>query len=474
MTAAKAYRQVSWFDAQPRSVEGIAPPSDADAEQRVKVAMLVVPGFIDRVCPPLTAEHFYSEANRRTVESILAVHARDGEVDVIRVVEHLREMDRLGQVGGARALDTPAKLSDIEQREAVSAARAVWSCFHGRALALHCQQAQAALYHGGVEFAELVAGIEQRTYDLCRAASRANEASHVADSLKPVIAALDSDQNPTTIPSGLTTYDQAIDEMRLGEYSIVAAGTGIGKTSFALGVMVAAAKRKHGGLYVSTEMKQQQLLHRMLSAEAQQPVRLLRRPKDMTAEHRVRFKAAGDRLRKLPIHIDAEPLDRGKTIASIRAQARRLVGLMERAGTPLRLIVVDYIQDLQLPTGRNTSEWQLLRDASTALNALAVELNVHVMALSQLTISDKAPKDYLPNLGDLAGSKAISRPASVVTILVRDPLDKPTKEDPRTIAKMLVRKMRNGGQCTRTILFEGPTCSFADGDRDMQEGRDDV
>jgi replicative DNA helicase len=108
--SARAHKP-SWFDVQPRAIDGKEPPSDLDAEQRVKTAMLIVPGFIDRVCPPLEPEHFYSEANRRIVESILAVRARDGEVDAIRVVEHLSELERLHQVGGAKALATPAKLT---------------------------------------------------------------------------------------------------------------------------------------------------------------------------------------------------------------------------------------------------------------------------------------------------------------------------------------------------------------------------
>jgi replicative DNA helicase len=469
--SARAHKP-SWFDVQPRAIDGKEPPSDLDAEQRVKTAMLIVPGFIDRVCPPLEPEHFYSEANRRIVESILAVRARDGEVDTIRVVEHLSEIERLHQVGGAKALATPAKFTDVEQREAVSAARAVWSLHHRRTIALHLQQATAALYLGGVEMRELLDGIEQRTYELCRSASRAAEAQHVSEGLSQVVASINGGVNPIMIPSGLKTFDDAIDEMRTGEFSIVGAGTGIGKTSFALGVLVAAAKRGFGGLYVSTEMKHSQLSQRMLAAESGQSVRILRRPKSIDERVKTRFIAAADRLRNLPIHIDAEPFVPGKSIASIRAQARRIATALERRGAPLRLIVVDYLQDLQLVGGdRNSSEWQRLRDAATSLNALAIELDVHIMALSQLTVSDKAAKDYEPQLSDLAGSKAIARPASVVTIIVRDPNDVVEKNDPRTIAKLLIRKMRNGGQSTRTVIFDGPLCRFADSDQEM--GRDD-
>lgn len=463
-------RAPSWFEVQPRSINGVEPPSDLNAEQRVKTAMLIVPGFIDRVCPPLEPEHFYSEANRRIVESILAVRARDGEVDTIRVVEHLSEIERLHQVGGAKALATPAKLTDVEQREAVSAAHAVWSIHHRRTIALHLQQATAALYLGGTDMRELLDGIEQRTYELCRLASRAAEAMHVSEGISMVMASVNSRENPTMIPSGLTTYDQAIDELRLGEYSLVAAGTGIGKTSFALGVMVAAAKRGHGGLYVSTEMSQEEIAQRMVAAEATVDIRLIRRPKSIKPATNPRINAAGDRLRKLPMHIDAEPFVPGKTVASIRAQARRVATKLEKKGAPLRLIVIDYLQDLHLTSSdRNSSEWQRLIAASSALKALAVELNVHIMALSQLSISDKAPKNYEPDLGDLAGAKGISRPATHVTIFVRDQDDTPVKGDTRTVAKMLIRKMRNGGKGRRTVLFDGPYCRFEDGDPEPQQ-----
>jgi replicative DNA helicase len=317
---------------------------------------------------------------------------------------------------------------------------------------------------------ELLDGIEQRTYELCRSASRAAEAQHVSEGLSQVVASINGGVNPIMIPSGLKTFDDAIDEMRTGEFSIVGAGTGIGKTSFALGVLVAAAKRGFGGLYVSTEMKHSQLSQRMLAAESGQSVRILRRPKSIGDAAKTRFVAAADRLRNLPIHIDAEPFVPGKSIASIRAQARRIATALERRGAPLRLIVVDYLQDLQLVGGdRNSSEWQRLRDAATSLNALAIELDVHIMALSQLTVSDKAAKDYEPQLGDLAGSKAIARPASVVTIIVRDPNDVVEKNDPRTIAKLLIRKMRNGGQGKRSVLFDGPLCRFSDGDFEHSE-----
>ena len=409
----------AWHELEPTPIDGIEPPHSDDAEALVIEACLAVPGFIDRVSPPLTPEAFYRTGHADIFRSAVAVK-QSGPVDAFAVVEHLRGLNLLERAGGARSLATRACFSESEQRAAGSAAVTVWEMANLRRLALHCQQATAAIYsgqigdQGGKGFAET---FEARTFEICRAAVRGSETTTAREGFQQALREILGSGATESVSSGFRSYDAAVGQLPMGEYTFLGAATGQGKTAFGLNLAINVALRGFGALYVSTEMKAKDLMLRAACAFSDIPVLTVRK-KALTDAQRGRLVAAAEKFKTIPIDVDD---NFGQSLASIRSQVRRTTAKFAKAGTPLRLVVVDYIQDLALPPNKTATTERLLCDLSRGLKDLAVQNGVHVIALSQLNDNANMRKDKekAPELGDIKGAKGMAFPAEVVGFLHR-------------------------------------------------------
>ena len=442
MSAARNWPPPAWHEMAPVPVDGIEPPHNDDAEERVIEACIAVPGFIDRVAPPLTPEAFYRPGPETIFRGCLAVR-QNGTVDELSLIEWLRGRSLLEKAGGAKRCAARANLSEYDQRSAAAAAVRVFELAHARHLALHAQQVVAAVYtqqwgDGGVKgFAE---SVEARTFELCRAAVRGSETTSAREGFAQFLRDALAQTPSATVSSGFRAYDDAVGEMPMGEYTVVGAATGQGKTAWGLNVAVNVALRGHGVLFVSTEMLARDLMMRAACAFADVPAIAIRR-RNLTPLQQQRIIGAAERFRELPIHIDD---NFGQTMASIRSQVRRTISALAKQQKKLALVVVDYLQDVKgAPASKTFSEEQRLRDLSRDLADLARVNSVHVLALSQLNDNANMRTGkgaQKPDLPDLKGSKAISFPAQVVAFLHREKVD--GKYLGRGPAELWIRKAR--------------------------------
>lgn len=461
-------RPTPWFELEPRAIDGVPPPHDLNAEARICGALLQYPDFYEDTFPPLTPEHFFSGAHRLVAKACVELHERGAHIEQLAVYELLRDQQLLSQLGGAGALEELVSFVQGTRGlvEAKSAVNVVWNSYQRRQLALLCQQTAAAAFLGGVSTREIFADFEERSGQLVRVAARANDAPHVSEDLATFAGRISRNELPVLIPSGIVAYDSGVDMIRTRELSLVVAGTGVGKTSFGVGRCRAAAGAGFGCLYISTEMTREEIIQRMVSAESGVPVKQVRMYGALDLYQRPKVYAAMDRLRNLPIHIEAEPF--GQSARSIRAQIRRLRGSMAARGVELRLVVIDYMQELRLSLGKSGTKAEGLYEAATELKQIAAEQHVHIMGLAQLTIDDKRPANWEPNLGDIADCRGLSKPASTVTFLHRKAPPAGEREPESYPVAMLGRKGRNSGRWRKSAYFHGPICRFED-DHDQHE-----
>jgi replicative DNA helicase len=264
------------------------------------------------------------------------------------------------------------------------------------------------------------------------------------------------------VPTGFKALDNKLSGLQPSDLIILAARPSVGKTSFALELARQAAVN-HGipvGIF-SLEMGAQQLIDRMLSSQARIDLWRLRTGKIKDADDFDRIRDALDILSKAPIYIDDEP---GKTVLSMRAVARRL-----KSEKNLGLIIVDYLQ-LATPSNTKASDnmVQQVTEISRSLKGLARELNVPVLALSQLSRAVEA-RGGKPRLSDLRDSGSIEQDADIVMFIHRE--DKGKDESERTnIAEILIEKHRNGPTGRVELFFDAEHASFRDLDKSEYGG----
>lgn len=453
---------------EPPIVAGRVPPHDLDAEAAVLSAVLLQRDALDRVLELLKAENFYSEANGRIYEAMIALAEAGTPIDVVTVSSWLRDRERLAQVGGvtyvAELLDAVPAVSNV-----TAYARVVHEKWRVRRLIATCQRIAAEGYGDVGDVQSFVDGAEQAVYELARSRDR-----QAAVPLKEVLtaafeqisAAAARGDHTTGIPTGYERLDALTAGLHDGDLLIVAARPGMGKTSFVLNLAVNVAcprsvTSEHGGQEMkpgfgvcvfSLEMPREQLASRLICSEGRVDLGKLRqghlRPDDWS-----RLTEAASFLSTLPVWIDDTP---ALSLLELRAKVRRIQAEYGRGhgGEPnddykIGLVVIDY---LQLMKGREgvASREQEISEISRGLKALAKELRVPVIALSQLNraVETRATKEKRPQLSDLRESGAIEQDADTILFIYRDEYYNP-ESDKKGVAELIIAKQRNGptGKC---------------------------
>lgn len=454
----------AWFEAAPIPIDGVPPPHDLEHERLVLRAALTLPGFLDRVSDHVTAPHFYAEPHRSIWEAIVESGVSDTGIDALDLVARLRAHGTLERVGGSEAVCELAEktLSLAEQRRAIEAARDVWLTAQQRALALTMQQSLAAIYSRSIpSWGEYVAELETRIYALARTGKSASSSVEMVDGVKAFFKdAMSKEEN--TLCGLVKAYDESLGLPRVGEYTLVGAHTGHGKTTFAVQFAVYNSLRGNGVLYVSTaDLKAPDLCGKVACAMAGVPYSLVRN-KRAQGHHYAKVAGCIERISKLPIRWDDA---HGQSLSAIRAAVRRAVADFEKRGTPLRLVVIDYLQAAgHKQQGSRDTEEQSLVKFSGNLHDIATEAKVHVLATSQLLPRRKSKDDldHRPDIHDLKGAKAISFPAENVAFLNRIKT-KEGKYEARGDAEIVVRKQRWGdGSEVVPVVFDASLGRFED------------
>jgi len=435
--------------------EGRVPPSDVSAEKAVLSAVMIDNDAIHNVYTEIKPDDFYHPAHRILYQAMVALKDSNQPVDLTTLAHYLTSQKQLDAVGGAVAL---AELSDYEATPAnvLHYARIVRDKAIKRSLISVASEIVAMGYDPAGSSVELLDAAESRIFALSQEKARSTLSS-ISDEMHDAVDHIEMLMNRggdlTGCPTGFSDLDKLTGGLQPGDLMILAARPSMGKTALALNIARNAAvdHDKHVAIF-SLEMTTRSLVLRLLSSEAQVDFAAFRKGFISVDAHRQLVEAAG-RLAEAGMWID----DSGaSTILEMRAKCRRL-----HAQRRLDLVIVDYLQ-LAHGEGSSASREQEISEISRGLKGLAKELDIPVVALSQLNRGPETRKeDKRPMLADLRESGAIEQDADVIAFIYRDIVyNRDTEYE--NLAELIIAKQRNGPTDTVKLSFEGRYARFRD------------
>ena len=413
------------------------PPHNVEAEQAILAGILINNDALNQIMDMLSAEDFYRESHAYLFEGMIDLYNNNEPVDLITLSQNLTKKMLLEKSGGT---DYLTSLVDAVSTSAgiLYHAEIVRDLSVRRKLINQCSVISESCFQSWQQTDELLDMAEQSIFDI--AEDKIGEGFFsledvVKDSFKKLEKVAEQEGYVTGIPSGFEDFDRLTAGLQPSDLVIVAGRPSMGKTALALNIGYNAAQATKRAVAVfSLEMSKLQLGMRLLGFDAQIDARKLRtgflRDKDWTS-----LTEAASRLSELPLFIDDASW---LSVLEMKAKCRRLA-----KKTDLSLIIVDYLQLIQ---GRRSAESRQLEisEISRSLKALAKDLNVPVMALSQLNRKLEDRPNKRPQLSDLRESGAIEQDADVIVFIYRDEIYNPTTEDNRNMAEIIVAKQRNG------------------------------
>lgn len=429
------------------------PPQSLEAEQSVLGAVMLDREALLGVLEILKVEDFYREAHRLIYRAILNLNERGEAVDLLTVTEELRRQGQLEVVGGAAYLSSLT--GDVPSvANAVYYARLVAEKATLRALVQAAGRiSELALSQAG-DIDQILDEAERLIFEVAGGRRRSGFVS-VKDVLMETFAHLERLSAHKGEVTGIPTFhdlDKLLSGLQPSDLIICAARPGMGKTSFCLNIAQrVAVKQKLPVAIFSLEMSREQVVQRMLAAEAMVEQHRLRTGY-LTEDDWARLVNAAGILGEAPIFIDDTP---AISALEVRAKARRL-----QAENGLGLVVVDYLQLMQAHR-RVDSRQQEIAIISRSMKALARELNVPVLVLSQLNRGVEQRQDKRPVMADLLESGAIEADADVIIFLYRPQYYDP-ETDKKGIAEVIVAKHRNGPVGTVEMAFLPEYTKFVD------------
>ncbi len=430
---------------------GRRPPASMEAEEAVLGAILLQGAALDRVADWLRPEDFYREAHGKIFRAMLDLYQRREPVDLVTVTSRLQHKDVLGQVGG------PVMLTELSEQVGSAAnieyyARLVQERSILRRLIGRCEEIAASCYEPIEDVPELLDWAEGQIFEIAESTMRAGivAVGPLAGAELATLQAIgERGELVTGVASGFLDLDKYTAGWQPSDLIVVAARPSMGKTALALNLAFNAAEKGVAVAFFSLEMAKEQLVRRLLGALAQVDSARLRRA-FLSREDWDNLRAAARQLERLSMVIDDSP---AATVLDIRAKCRRL-----KAEDKLGLVIIDY---LQLMRGRRdlSSREQEISEISRSLKALAKELNVPVIALSQLNRKLEDRPNKRPQLADLRESGAIEQDADVVVFIYRDEVYREESPD-QGKAEIIIGKQRNGPTGKLMLAYRGRLVRF--------------
>ena len=445
------------------------PPQSQEPEQALLGALLLDGSAFSRVADLLDDKSFYRPAHALVYSAMHELDIHHEPIDLITVAEQLRRVGKLDEVGGPVFLtelaETVPSAANVEHY-----ARLVHEKAMLRRMIAVSNEAAAQAYDSAARADTVFESLQKKMVDLLRE-RRGRHAVKVDDVLHDTMEYISqmkmSREYVSGVPSGFRRLDDLTTGFNPGDLVIIAARPSMGKTSLAMNIAVAAAEHKTTPVAVfSLEMESRQLLLRMLSGEAHILLQKLRTTAKLKDEEWQRLVAGAGRLAQLPIYLDDSA---GLGIESLRTRARQL--WMDHQ---IGLIVIDYMQLIQPPKmADNQQQWVAF--VSSSLKALAKELRIPIICLSQLS---RAPEtrggDRKPMLADLRDSGAIEQDADIVMFIYRPwvyrdqtkakkyEIGNQQYDVTENLAEIIVAKNRNGPTGSVPMSFIGEYTMFAD------------
>ncbi|MDD5495681.1 MAG: replicative DNA helicase [Candidatus Omnitrophica bacterium] len=424
------------------------PPQSMEAEMAVLGSMLLDREAISQAIELLEDSYFYKDAHKRIFSSIIKLYNENKAVDLITIIEELKKAASIDDVGGpayitALSSNVPTAANIVHYAKIVKEKAAL------RSLINASTRIVSECYDTTQDVDILIDKAEKIIFDI---ASRKVESRVVAlrDVIKNSIETIDNlyqrKEHITGIATGFRDLDMRTAGLQKSDLIVVAGRPSMGKSA------LAACIAEHAGVidkvpvaFFSLEMSKEQLVQRLLCSHAKVDAHKVRTGFLSQADWPRLVTAAG-KLSEAPIYIDDTP---GITVMELRAKARRL-----KAQHDIQLIVLDYLQLMQGPA-KADSRQQEISEISRSLKALARELNVPLIAISQLSRAVEQRSDHRPQLSDLRESGAIEQDADLVLLLLREEYYNPTEEN-KGLAELIIAKQRNGpvGSLNLTFISE--------------------
>ena len=436
-------------------------PSNIEAEKSVLAACMLNAEILEEIVLKLKPTNFFRPAHRIIFEAICNLHARRIPVDQISLADNLNASGQLDAVGGRSyiveladntfALTNWSNHADIVKRTSVL-----------RDLIYASTQISALAYNAPDDLDEVVEDAERTLFEVTEqrvSSSFTKMDALLTEAFEEITKLADRGSHMAGVPTGFKDVDNLFHGLRGGDLVILAARPGIGKTSFALNMATNAAKSGTSVAFFSLEMSASQLVQRILCAEARISLSKIRGGYISEGDWGA-IADASNRLSKLELFIDDSP---GLSILEARAKARRELRSVESGKG---LIIVDYLQLMQPPqTRRDGNRAVEVGEISRGLKVLAKEMNMPVIALSQLSRAVEMRGKKRPQLSDLRESGSIEQDADIVMFIDRSMDEIEAEQDGRPdlgTADLIVAKHRNGPTRDIKLAFVSEYTRFMD------------
>ncbi len=441
------------FEDETRGFERV-PPHDLLAEQSVLGGMLLSKDAVADVTGQLRPGDFYVPKHEVIYEAVLTLYAQGEPTDVITVTDQLTKSGDLQRAGGAEYLHTLTSIVPTAANATFYAEIVGEKALLRRLVEAGTRITQMG-YAGEGEAVDLVNSAQAEIYTVT-GAEQAEDYVPLSLAVEAAVHEIEKAQmnegGMMGVPTGFTELDEKTNGFAGGQMVIVAARPAMGKSTLALDVARAASVHNDKTtVFFSLEMGRAEIAMRLLSAEATIPLQVLRKGQ-LDSRDFQKLAATQARINEAPLFIDDSP---NLTLVEIRAKCRRL-----KQRHDLKMVVIDYLQ--LLSSGKKVeSRQQEVSEFSRALKLLAKELEVPVIALSQLNRASEQRADKMPAISDLRESGSLEQDADMVILLHREAAYE--KDNPRAgEADLILAKQRNGPTGTVTVAFQGNYSRFQD------------
>ena len=437
---------------------GKVPPHDLEAEQAIIGSMLTDRDAVISAIEILKEEDFYREDNKAIYTAILNLYNRAEPIDIITVKSELESMGKFEQVGGLEYLaELPEKVPTTAN--AMKYIKIVEEKSTLRRLIKTANEIIELGYSPTEDVEDIMEGAEKKIFNIMQEKNQKGYApikDVLVESFTKLEELYNRKQHITGVPSGFTELDYRTAGFHGSELILIAARPAMGKTAFALNIATNAAVKANVPVAVfSLEMSKEQLVNRILCSESMVDSNKVRTGK-LEEDDWTKLAGAIGPLSEAEIFIDDTP---GINITEIRAKCRKL-----KLEKNIGMVVIDYLQLIQGSNKRGGSREQEISEISRSLKILAKELDVPVIALSQLSRAAEQSPDHRPMLSDLRESGAIEQDADIVMFLYRDDYYNQDSEK-KDIAEIIIAKHRGGSTGTVELLWLGSYTKFVNLER---------
>ena len=437
------------------------PPQNIDAEKAVLGAMMLSEEAIGVSIEHIDSFYFYETSHQKIYEAMKDLYASRKNVDLITLSDYLKNKALLESIGGVTYLSqladfvpTAANVQyyvDIVKEKGIQ-----------RKLIKSSTEIISKSYGSNINVHELVDEAERLIFEIATARQR-QKAVSIKDILYETMEKIDKlfqrKESITGVATGLIDFDKMTSGLQKSDLIVIAGRPSMGKSTLAVNMAEYACIHKNVPVAIfSLEMSKEQLVQRMLCSQAKVDAHRVRTG-FFSADEWPKLTGAASKLSNISMHIDDTP---AITVLELRAKARRL-----KAAHNIGLIIVDYLQLMQasIPSDNRQQE---ISEISRSLKALARELDVPVIAVSQLSRAVESRQDHRPQLSDLRESGAIEQDADVVVLLMREDYYNPTPENQGT-AEAIIAKQRNGPTGSVKLKFLKSFLTFANLETSHQE-----